>query len=204
MKIEIKDKWAMLIKDDTLRQNSMKPYKVEFIFDESWNGFSKIAIFEAGPASVIVALTDDTCSIPVECLKHGSVKLRIGIYGVNGGDRKGTVWCETSMIIPDASLDIGSSTTTPLPDDVYSEIMAAIGDLSAAGFEGKTLAEVFREIKNNLCETATDEEVNDAINDAFGSSSDIPDNPEEENPSNTATDKEVDDILNDIFGPSEP
>lgn len=204
MKIEINNRWARVIKDDTLRQNTKKPYKVELIFDESWDGYSKTAIFEAGPASVIVALTEDHCTIPTECLKDGSVRLNIGVYGVNGEIRKPVVWCETSMIIPDAGIDVGSSTTTPLPDDVYSEIMAAIGDLSAAGFEGKTLAEVFREIKNSVCETATDEEVNDALNDAFGASSVTPGIPGEESPDNTATDKEVDDLINDVFGPAEP
>ena len=202
MIIEIKDQWAMLVKDDTLRQNSKKPYEVELIFDESWNGFSKTAIFEAGPASVIVALTADRCTIPTECLKHGSVKLKIGVYGVNGETRKGTVWCETSMIVPDASLGLGSSPSTPPLDDIYSEIMAAIGDLSAAGFEGKTLAEIFRDIKDSACacETATDEEVDKVLSDAFGSSSCVPTDPDEEDPCNTATDKEVDDLLDEVFG----
>ena len=59
MVIEIKDQWAMLVRDDTLRQNSKKPYEVELVFDESWNGFSKTAIFEAGPVSIVVVLTED-------------------------------------------------------------------------------------------------------------------------------------------------
>lgn len=104
------------------------------------------------------------------------------------------------MIIPDATLSVGSSTGTPMPDDVYSEIMAAIGDLSAAGFEGKTLAEVFKEIKESVCETATDEEVGSMLNGAFGPSSGNPTDPGEEDPGNTATNKEVEDILNDVFG----
>jgi hypothetical protein len=120
---------------------------------------------------------------------------------VNGEARKATIWCETSMIIPDGSLGLGSSTGTPMPDEIYSEIMAAIGDLSAAGFEGKTLAEIFREIKNSACETATDPEVEDMLDDTFGSAPILPDNPGgEEIPDNTATDKEVADILDEVFG----
>lgn len=199
MKINVMDTWAVMVEDDTLRQNSKKTYNVEFNFDKCWDGYSKTVIFEAGPASVIVALTEDRCTIPAECLKHGSVKLQIGIYGVNGEERKGTIWCLASMIIPDATMNMGSSSGSPSPDDVYSEIMAAIGDLSAAGFEGKTLAEVFKEIKNSVCETATDQEVSDALNTAFGTKTDPSDNPEEL-PSNTATDKEVSDLLDDVFG----
>lgn len=185
-----------MVEDDTLRQNSKKTYNVEFNFDKCWDGYSKTVIFEAGPASVIVALTEDHCTIPAECLKHGSVKLQIGIYGVNGDERKGTIWCLASMIIPDATMNMGSS--SPSPDDIYSEIMAAIGDLAAAGFEGKTLAEVFKEIKDSACETATDEEVGSMLNGTFGSPG-SPSDPEE-GPDNTATDKEVEDILNDVFG----
>lgn len=201
MKINVMDSWAVMVEDDTLRQNSTRTYNVEFNFDKCWDGYSKTAIFEAGPASVIVALTEDCCTIPAECLKHGSVKLQIGIYGVKGEERKGTIWCLASMIIPDATLNIGgSSSGTPLPDDVYSEIMAAIGDLSAAGFEGKTLAEVFKEIRDSACGTATDEEVGDVLNDAFGSWTTPPDDPEVEGSGNTATDKEVGDVLDDVFG----
>lgn len=198
MKINVMDTWAAITEDDTLRQNSQKSYEVEFIFSESWNGYSKTAIFEAGPASVIVALTENRCIIPAECLKHGSVKLKIGIYGLNGEKRKGTVWCVGSMIIPDAIMGTGGSSGTPLPDDIYSEIMAAIGDLSAAGFEGKTLAEVFKEIKESVCETATDEEVKSMLNGAFGEFSGSPTDPEGED--NTATNKEVEDILKEVFG----
>jgi len=77
LKIDILDTWAVIVEDDTLRQNSTKTYEVEFNFAESWDGYSKTAIFEAGPASVIVALTEDRCTIPAECLKHGSVKLKV-------------------------------------------------------------------------------------------------------------------------------
>lgn len=201
MNIEVNDQWARLVKDDTLQQNSKKSYEVMFTFDESWDGFSKTAIFEAGPASIVVVLTDDRCTVPAECLKHGSVRLKIGVYGLKDGARRATIWCETGLIIPDATLSLGQGTGSPvMPDDAYEQIMAAIGDLSAAGFEGKTLAEVFREIKNSVCETATDEEVNDVITGTFGKKTEPEENPDGESSGNTATDKEVDDILNDVFG----
>lgn len=201
MIIQVTDHWAHMVKDDTLRQNSKKAYEVVFCFDESWDGFSKTAIFEAGPASVIVALTEDRCLIPSECLRHGSVKLKIGIYGINGEKRKATLWCLTSMIIPDFGLGTGASFPPQPPDELYSEIMAAIGDLSAAGFEGKTLAEVFREIRDNsCCETATDEEVQSVLSSTFGVKTDFPEMPGTSESDNTATDGEVIDILNDVFG----
>ncbi len=201
MKINVMDTWAVMVEDDTLRQNATKTYDVEFNFDQSWDGYSRTAIFEAGPASVIVALTEDRCTIPAECLKHASVKLKVGVYGVKGEERKGTAWCIASTIIPDAALGLGNpGSGTPTPDDVYSEIMAAIGDLSAAGFEGKTLAEVFKEIKESVAETATDEEVDSVLDDAFGGPGGSTGPVEPEDPTNTATDEEVGNILDDVFG----
>ena len=204
MKIDVKDNWAAIIKDDTLQQNSSKTYWVEFDFDKSWEGYSRTVIFEAGPANVVVVLKEysdeeNRCPIPKECLKYGGVKLKIGIYGVKGEEHKAIVGYLTSMIISDGGLNLGGSSGTLIPDEVYSEIMAAIGDLNAAGFEGKTLAEVFREIRDHVCETATDEEVKDALNTTFGTKTDPSEFPEER-PDNTATDKEVSDILKDVFG----
>jgi len=199
LKIKITDKWAQLVEDDTLRQNSQKPYKVEFIFDETWDDFSKTAIFEAGSASIIVTLTDDCCIFPAECLKQGGVIPRVGVYGVRDAEHKATVWCKTSLVLYDVRLDLGQGSQRP--DEIYTEIMAAIGDLSAAGFEGMTLAEIFREIWISISETATDEEVDKVLDATFGESGGGSNgHVEPEYLSETATDKEVDDILNDVFG----
>lgn len=207
MKIDVMDTWAVMVKDDTLQQNSPKTYWVEFNFDKSWDGYSRTVIFEAGSANVVVVLKEysdeeNRCPIPKECLKYGGVKLKIGIYGVKGEEHKAIVGYLASTIIPDGGMNLGgSSSGTLIPDEVYSEIMAAIGDLSAAGFEGKTLAEVLSEIKNSVCGTATDEEVDEVLDNAFGQKPDLPDNPGgDESPDNTATDKEVDEILNEVFG----
>lgn len=208
MKIDVMDNWAVITKDDTLQQNSSRTYWVEFNFDKSWEGYSRTVIFEAGSANVVVVLKEyseeeNRCPIPKECLKYGGVNLKIGIYGVKGDDHKAIVGYLTSMIISDGGLNLGgSSSGTTLPDEVYSEIMAAIGDLSAAGFEGMTLAEVFREVRDHVCETATDEEVNEVLDMTFSTKTTTSENPDEELPSNTATDKEVSDLLDDIFGDS--
>lgn len=206
MKIEIKESFPRLVEDASLVENSTDLYAVEFLFDEKWDGFTKTALFEAGNASIAVVLTDDKCTVPIECLKRGGVQLRVAVYGVKGEEHISTGWCTISMIMYRASLDVGQAGGccgggSNLPDDVYEQIMAAIGDLSAAGFEGKTLAEIFREIKDSVCGTATDEEVGDALNDIFGKKSELPETPGETEPSdNTATDEEVGDILDGVFG----
>ena len=66
---------------------------------------------------------------------------------------------------------------------------------NTAGFGNKTLTEVIVEIQKSISGTASDDEVDDMLDDAFGS-----DDPGGSTESNTASDKEVDDLLNDVFG----
>ncbi len=201
MKIEVKGEFIRLVNDASLIQDSKNPYVVEFIFSKDWDDFAKTALFEAGGASIAVVLSDNKCQIPSECLKQAGVRLQIAIYGTNGNKHKSTDWCITSMILYQSGLDLGHSTNTPrppLPDDAYDQIMAVIGNLADAGFEGKTLAEIIIEIKNSICSTATDQEVQDVLDKTFDVSSGEAGSTEK--PDNTATNQEVADILNDVFG----
>lgn len=200
MKLAIKDIFTTLVEDSTLVQNAKTPYTVEFSFSEDWEGFAKTALFEAGGASIAVVLTDDQCNIPAECLKKGGVKLQIAVYGLKDGVKKATGWHVTSTILYQSGLSVGSggSGGSPMGDQAYQQIMATIGDLEAAGFGDKSLTEVIVEIKNSISTTATDKEVEDMLDSAFGESSGS--SGEEETPDNTATDKEVEDLLNDVFG----
>ena len=149
-----------------------------------------------------MVLSDDQCTIPAECLKRAGVRLQVAVVGTKGEQRISTGWCVTGMILHKASLGLGhgGGGGSTLPDDAYEQIMAVIGDLSAAGFEGKTLSEVIIELRKSISDTATDQEVEEVLNSAFGASSTTPGGSEEENPGNTATDEEVGDILDEVFG----
>ena len=97
--------------------------------------------------------------------------------GVNGDEQKGPVWCLTSKIL------------------YQTDTAALIPPVSPGGDVTAQILEVIRE------NTATDEEVQEAINDAFASEWTPPDDPNDpENPDNTATDEEVEDILDAVFG----
>lgn len=202
MKIEIKGSFTRLVGDASLVQNSTTPYTVEFTFNSEWDGFAKTALFEAGGASIAVVLTDDRCTIPADCLKRAGVRLQVAVVGTKGEQRISTGWCVTGMILHKATLGLGhgGGGGSTLPDDAYEQIVAVIGDLSAAGFEGKTLSEVIIELRKSISDTATDKEVEDMLDSTFGAPSTVPGTPEEENPGNTATDKEVDDLLDEVFG----
>ena len=152
MKIAIKGSFTRLVGDASLVQNSSTPYIVEFTFDDAWEGFAKTALFEAGGASIAVVLSDDRCTIPAECLKRAGVRLQVAVVGTKGDQRISTGWCVTGMILHKATLGLGQGGGggSTLPDDAYEQIMAVIGDLSAAGFEGKTLSEVIIELRKSI------------------------------------------------------
>lgn len=212
MKIAVANQTATLSSEDQLVQHSENIYMVEFTFDESWEGFSKTAVFVVGSSNIGMILTEDRCMMPSQCLKRAGAVIRIGVYGVRGDERKPTVWCKTDAVLPGANA--GQLIQPPAPD-VYSQLLGAIGDLSQLQTSGKTLVEALNEIKQALengCggggenpdNTATDQEVDEALDDIFGSDEepmpDKPSEPTEDDPDNTATNEEVDDMINDVFG----
>ena len=58
--------------------------QVEFAFSDEWDGLARIAVFQAGEASVDVALTADRCAVPPEVLTTAGQTLQIGVYGTDG------------------------------------------------------------------------------------------------------------------------
>lgn len=197
MKIEIKGSFTRLVGDASLVQDSKTSYSVEFTFDEAWEGFAKTALFEAGGASIAVVLTEDKCTIPAECLKRAGVRLQVAVVGDRDGERISTGWLVTSMILHKPNFDFGGGGSGPiLPDEAYAKIMAIIGDLDSTGFEDKSVAEIIIDLRKSISDTATDEEVSDALDEAFSE----PGDPGGSSPGNTATDEEVGDILDEVFG----
>ena len=176
MEIAVKATYAHLVKDESLVQNSDKLYIVEFHFDQSWDGYAKSAVFEAGGVQQPpVALTDDRCIIPAECFEAGRNQSKNSEFpALKDGVQKDTVWCLASKIM--YALD-----PTQLMPPTH--------------IDGDVKAQILEVIREN---TATDAEVQEVLDNAFQSSWIPPENPEA--PDNTATNEEVEDILDDVFG----
>lgn len=82
MKLTVKGTVVNVLEGGTLIQNDPTPCLVEFVFDGAWDGLVKSVRFQAGKAEeVTVALEDDKCRIPEDCLKEGGVPLRIVVDG---------------------------------------------------------------------------------------------------------------------------
>lgn len=94
----------------------------KFTFDETWNGFTKTAVFYQDKANVqyVVLGNDDTCMIPAAAMaKEG--RLYIGVFGISGR----SVLTSTLDTIDIAEGAISGETVTTEPtDDVFLAIIA--------------------------------------------------------------------------------
>lgn len=86
---------------------------------------------------------------------------------------------------------------TPDSELVLHVLRLQLGAGSDVSFQGKSLAEILREVleqtRGSCCETATDGEVWQLLEEVFGPSG-------TEDPDNTATDREVEEMLEEVFG----
>ena len=106
---------------DLYVSRSVDIYEAVFAFDESWDGFSKTAVFQTNSETAIeVILVDDVCTIPHEVLAV-SGQMRIGVYGVKDEQVMPTVWGQTVRV--HLGTPTGSIGTTPTPS-VYAQILA--------------------------------------------------------------------------------
>ena len=177
MEIAVKETYAHMLKDESLVQNSEKIYIVEFIFDQSWDGYTKTAVFKAGSVELSVPLTDDRCIIPAECLKQAGVNLHVGVNGVNGEEQKDTIWCLTSRIM------YAVDATQLIPPCLFWR-----------RYSGPDFGGYPREYGYGRGSRP-------GYGRGIGTDWTPPDDPDDpEDPDNTATDEEVEDILDAVFG----
>lgn len=92
-------------------------YVAAFELDDEWTGHTVTARFINGDKMIERVLDGNSCSIPVEILKKG--KLRVGVYT----DEMTTTPCE--LWITESIKQYGG--TTPAPsDDVYAQILGKV------------------------------------------------------------------------------
>lgn len=172
MKITVIKQTIALTEDETLIRKSGVTYPVEFLFDPTWDGYEKTALFQAGDITVSVPLVDDTCDIPAECLENAGVFLKVRVRGTKDGVDQVTPWGLTSRILYDTAIDI----LMPSDDDEKTGEFGRLCDDFANALEtqyteeelvDKTLSEVISTM-DTLQNTATDGEVDGMLDDVWG------------------------------------
>ena len=141
MKLTVKGPIVSMLKGGTLIQNDPTPCLVEFVFDEAWDGLSKSVRFQAGKAKeVAVALVDDQCRVPEDCLKEGGVPLRIVVDGGSLTSERYTI----GRVLYETEVKPG--------DTPYGALQREIGDPSKLQTESKDLTGAVNELKKQIDE----------------------------------------------------
>lgn len=113
---------------ETVTSNSVNVYRVQFQFDNAWDGLDRTAVFQAGEETVSTLL-DETgiCIIPWEVLQDARRTLYAGVYGTkNGNVVLPTMWAALGTIKEGVSL--GDTAQPPSPS-LYEQLLADIGNL---------------------------------------------------------------------------
>ncbi len=82
------DKNKLIVrKRGPLTSGSVGVYPVRFEFSTDWDGLSRTAVFQADGEPVRMLLDESgECGIPRELLVKPGVRLKAGVYGVQGGE----------------------------------------------------------------------------------------------------------------------
>jgi hypothetical protein len=113
--------------------------EAEFVFDNTWDGFDKIAVFWRGNESYRVPLMEsDTCKIPWEILRNKGV-FYIGCIGTKADGTTVTTRAPVSHVVAAGAMRDGTAPSEPTPS-LYAQLTAAI---SAYGKQTEAVYEAY-------------------------------------------------------------
>lgn len=137
MKLQVIGQMIAFTERETLVSGTVNKYRAEFEFDDSWDGYTKTAVFRADSFGHItsreVLLAGDACPVPHECLIAGAL-LRVGVYGISGDITTPTIYTQEPIGIARGA-EPAESTQDPTPG-VYQQIINMIEGGSFAGPPG--------------------------------------------------------------------
>lgn len=127
MKLQVIGQMIAFTERETLVSGTVNKYRAEFVFDDSWDGYTKTAVFRADSFGHItsreVLLAGDACPVPHECLIAGAL-LRVGVYGISGDITTPTIYTQEPIGIARGA-EPAESTQDPTPG-VYQQIINII------------------------------------------------------------------------------
>lgn len=137
MKLQVIGQMIAFTERETLVSGTVNKYRAEFVFDDSWDGYTKTAVFRADSFGHItsreVLLAGDACQVPHECLIAGAL-LRVGVYGISGGITTPTIYTQEPIGVARGA-EPAESTQDPTPG-VYQQIINIIEAGAIAGPPG--------------------------------------------------------------------
>ena len=137
MKLQVIGQMIAFTERETLVSGTVNKYRAEFEFDDSWDGYTKTAVFRADSFGHItsreILLAGDACPVPHECLIAGAL-LRVGVYGISGDITTPTIYTHEPIGIARGA-EPAESTQDPTPG-VYQQIINIIEAGAIAGPPG--------------------------------------------------------------------
>ena len=124
---------------------TVNEYTARFAFSADWDGYQRVAVFNADGTEREKLLTDDACKVPWEVLLPGAY-LKVGVYGTKDGSRMPTIWTTHRQYIHDGA---GPTDEAADPSPVLAEqILQRMGDLGELKTEDKSsLVAAINEVK---------------------------------------------------------
>lgn len=133
------DKNKLLVrKRGPLTSGSAGVYLVRFEFSPDWDGLSRTAVFQADGEPARMLLDESgACGIPREVLVKPGVRLKAGVYGVQGGEIVlPTIWADLGEILRGVTMPDGG--TYPPTPELWEQALNGKGD--ALEYDGLNLS----------------------------------------------------------------
>ena len=119
----VEDQALLLLSVPKIASGGANEVRVEVLFDISWKGYGKTAIFYKNKNKVYnVVMTDDTCIIPHEVLAEAG-RIYFGVMGVSGSVVRTT---EVVALAVSQGAITGTQPVEPRPD-VYKQLLGVYG-----------------------------------------------------------------------------
>ena len=126
MRYKINDGKITVLSDETLVAGSRERHLVTFDFDESWDGYVKIATFRRGTVCFERILDNGTCEMPREVLAASGI-LQISVRGESEDGTHEAAYAPFKTVYGGAKGKSGADEPSP---DVWQQLLAAIGDIA--------------------------------------------------------------------------
>lgn len=127
MKFSVAGRTIQITEKEMLVSGTVKDYAAHFVFDNSWDGWTPLAVFHNISTDVQKEyLLDEagSCPVPWEVLTPGCI--RVGIYGTMADKVRPTLWSESQTVRQ--GTEPGESVKEPTPG-VYEQLMAKIKEI---------------------------------------------------------------------------
>ncbi len=119
----VEDQALLLLSVPKIASGGANECRVEVLFDDSWKGYGKTAIFYRNKSKVYhVVMTDGTCIIPHEVMAEAG-RIYFGIMGVSGSVVRTT---EVVALAISQGAITGVQPVEPMPD-VYKQLLSVYG-----------------------------------------------------------------------------